>query len=414
MTIEKYVFVNPLKGVNYGIATYINQARSALSNIIETDVIHNINKLNRVDFQYYVLDALRKFNPETTLFEFPETYAASLYVNNVYKIHVRCHLPLAYAQEINNQKIDEVRFQQEMQVIRQARCVSSPSLYLRNRISKDSGVEEDKIFHYRNPIIGHLRKEIQKKKYDLLFVGRNELLKGANFLPELAAMLGADFKIAVVGQRLASLNLPSNCINLGELDNSALKEVYKSSDAIVSLSPYENCSMVVLESLKAKLKIYAWNTGGTKEIAPEPMIRVVNFGDVAKLADLIRKHKEDIVVDENYDNAIGVINNEFVLGVKRIISNQEISANSGVPYIFDPKTRDTAKDDILTIVTDNWRCAQVKYAVDIFRAKKVYVISPESLRLTEGKKITFIENRIKNKALINVFIKRSKKVISEI
>lgn len=383
--LKKYVFVNPLKNQNYGIGTYIRIAQELISDFVDTEVIHNEKKLNYRDFQLYVKDRTGYYDPASTIFEIPETYAAAELLNHNYFVHVRCHVPLAYVQGWNHQEINAERFAAEMQGIRRADIVSSPSVFLQQKIAEDAGVPCSRILHFKNPITGHFRKNF-RSKYDLLFVGRNEPLKGTEYLAPLAEELGDDFRICAVGQNIEKLSLPANCQKFAARNNKDLAELYKYSDSLVSLSPYENCSMVVLEAIRAKLKVYSWDTGGNKEIAPEPIIRTVPLGDVPALAMLIKNCRNNVVNEENYDNQIGYLNNTFITGIKSVIHYFETGELNDI-HVEKPALKNNfthVSSDILTVLAPNEPERTILQHLQLIdNAREIFLISsrcPEQIR----------------------------------
>ena len=81
----------------------------------------------------------------------------------------------------------------------------------------------------------------------------------------------------------------ADCIALrGALSNSALSELYVSSDAFVMSSHYEGYGMVLSEALAHGLPVVATRAGAAAETVPDDAALKVEPGDVAALAEALR------------------------------------------------------------------------------------------------------------------------------
>ncbi len=104
------------------------------------------------------------------------------------------------------------------------------------------------------------------------FVGRLHPEKGADFLPEVAAILKSRYpymKVKIVGdgklKGFLKKNLPDNCELAGWLDETGLRRFYDSVDLIVLLSRLESFPRVILEAGSRGIPAVAPDIGGIKE-----------------------------------------------------------------------------------------------------------------------------------------------------
>jgi len=237
-----YILVNPLKNSGFGISSYID----VISAYLDEDVFHNVkvhvisneDKLERSAFQDYVATA------------------STLKLDGYY-IHVRLHTPIAVVQRINKTPIDEVRFEEECQVINNADVVSAPSDAIVEELSNDIQFSKINKIVYRNPITQAHNYGAYLKEYDVVFMGRNERLKGVGYLNSILEKLPAHYNVLIFGQRMNDFDLSTSIqckVTLkGALYGENKLAALHKSKCILALSLFENCSMVILEALAMKI-----------------------------------------------------------------------------------------------------------------------------------------------------------------
>ena len=135
------------------------------------------------------------------------------------------------------------------------------------------GVDKNK-FHSINKI--HYNEKNRRFKLDLLFVGRNESIKGLDVLINSLRNISKNYKwrLNVVGGEYIDSELIaiknklgadkfSNSINfIPSVSHTKLYEYYDRSDLLVVPSYYESFGLVALESMACSTPVIASNVGG--------------------------------------------------------------------------------------------------------------------------------------------------------
>ena len=345
-----YILVNPLKNSGFGISSYID----VISAYLDEDVFHNVkvhvisneDKLERSAFQDYVATYIRKnFSPSDTIVESPETYASTLKLDGYY-IHVRLHTPIAVVQRINKTPIDEVRFEEECQVINNADVVSAPSDAIVEELSNDIQFSKINKIVYRNPITQAHNYGAYLKEYDVVFMGRNERLKGVGYLNSILEKLPAHYNVLIFGQRMNDFDLSTSIqckVTLkGALYGENKLAALHKSKCILALSLFENCSMVILEALAMKIPVICWDVAGNAEFIADGVVSGAALGDV----DCINKHILNInkadLQQHRFNEICFLIYSECISGLKNIIhqfdetmfEGEEISRHNFRNYKF--------------------------------------------------------------------------------
>lgn len=146
----------------------------------------------------------------------------------------------------------------------------------------------------------------------IAFVGRMELIKGVDLLPDLLAKLKSDVKLIMVGkgperpllERLFQRNgLSSRVTWTGDIEPEAVMEILGHSDLLVLPSRYEPQGRVVLEAMSIGRPFVASRVGG--------------------IQDMLRSGKEGILVDSN-DLA------EVSRAVQQILENPDQAQAMGI------------------------------------------------------------------------------------
>lgn len=324
-----YILVNPLKNNGFGISSYID----AMSNYLDDDVfkrvkvhvISNEEKLERAEFQDYVASYIRKnFSKSNTIIESPETYASTLKLDG-YFIHVRLHTPIAVVQRINNTTVDEARFEEECKVINNANIVSAPSDAIVDELSNDIQFSEINKVVYRNPIIQVQSQCSYYKEYNVVFMGRNERLKGVDYLNSILEKLPPNYNVLIFGQRMndfeLSTNIQCNVTLKGALYGEDKLEALQKSKCILALSLFENCSMVILEALAMKIPVICWDVAGNSEFIAEEVVFGAALGDINTInSHILTINKAELPV-HRFNEICYLIYSECLSGIKKIIHN---------------------------------------------------------------------------------------------
>ncbi len=171
-----------------------------------------------------------------------------------------------------------------------ARAKESIILSDKMHITILNGIDTTDIFHTRD--FEHLKKKhkIGNEKV-LLHVTANftSEFKGGKYIIELAERLKSiDIKIVVIGNRDKTLNLPTNIIDVGRVeDQKELAAYYSMADLTVLTSKRETFSMVCAESLSCGTPVVGFKAGAPEKISLPEYSEFVEYGDIDNLEKLI-------------------------------------------------------------------------------------------------------------------------------
>jgi len=175
------------------------------------------------------------------------------------------------------------------------RALQSPFLSDKEHYVVMNGLDTD-VFYPRQTDALRQSYQYGKKKKIVLFVttfltdGINDL-KGGRYVIELARELEhEDIVVLVAGRYDTSLNLPSNMVTLGRLeDQNTLAQYYSMADVTVLTSKRETFSMVTAESLCCGTPVVGFEAGGPETIALPEFSEFVPQGDVTALKTALLK-----------------------------------------------------------------------------------------------------------------------------
>ncbi|MED0019520.1 glycosyltransferase, partial [Escherichia marmotae] len=114
-------------------------------------------------------------------------------------------------------------------------------------------------------------------------MGRFQELKGTKDINKILERLPANFKVLLIGPKsnLFKLDPSVKCSveKKGEVIGDKRFELVKKAKCLIMPSQFENCSMVILESLACHVPVVAWDVGGNAEIAKPNILKCAKFGD---------------------------------------------------------------------------------------------------------------------------------------
>jgi len=286
----KYLVVNPY-GPAYGIAAYSQHIADLLKDRVDTDYIGNDNGMSWEHFRDRVADYVtRTYRPSEVVLEAPEARSATLRLPKEYRVHIRLHSVGGVGQLGNAWKLDPDRLDRELDVIRHAAVVSS-SAHAILRLMKTL-IDTETVHVFKNPADHSIPfAPFDQKDIDVFFMGRLERLKGMDLLKTLLERLPASFSASLVGPGVEAFEPPKGMqcgLEFGPAiyDRSRFRLLGRSK-VFLMLSRFENCSLAVLEALAAGTVVVGWDVGGNSEIAPPPVMRLVPFGDVDALTEVV-------------------------------------------------------------------------------------------------------------------------------
>lgn len=327
-----YLIVNPFAAEENGVTAYTDSLRRFLHRMqitnIRVEALAVTEKLPLEELRQYVAEKITKsYGHDEVLIEVPETRAASMYIPRPYRVHVRLHCPLYVAQRYNLHPGDEARYSDELRVINQASVVSSPSWGLLREMADN--IDQSRILVFKNPVNTYIRQfRNREKKYDVVFMGRIDNLKGADFLNPILRRLPAHYSVLVFGRRGEcwdkTVRDPSIACRVEVLDHVSGDDRFRylaASKVSIVPSRFENCSMAILESLAVATPVVAWHVGGNDEIAEGALLRLAPFGDVDAYVSHIIDLAESPSIDwRRFDRAAQLIADDFQEGFKTVLS----------------------------------------------------------------------------------------------
>ena len=117
-------------------------------------------------------------------------------------------------------------------------------------------------------------------------------LKGGYYVAELAKQM-PNVKFIIVGNQNKGLNLPSNVIDVGRVENQIeLAKYYSLADVTILTSKRETFSMVTAESLCCGTPVVGFKAGGPESITITEYSSFVNYGNFDALKSGIEKFLE--------------------------------------------------------------------------------------------------------------------------
>ena len=290
----RYVLVSPYSLTRQnGITTYLQHLRAFLA---ERDMdpvcIANDGNLPRAEYQAIVRDTVvAGFSPEEVLVEAPEVGCPTRLLPREYRVHIRLHCPNAIVRRHNATPPNVPQFRRELRVVRTAFVVSSPSYALLRELRPY--LDGASIHVYKNPPPPPATRMLapDERLYHVVFMGNFSRLKGVDFLNPLLARLPSHYTVALAGRESDRFQVaPSvRCrVTVGpHIPGPERLGLLAQARVALSLSRFENCSMMVLEALTAGTVVAGWDVGGHAEIAGPPLLRLVPFGRLDALASVI-------------------------------------------------------------------------------------------------------------------------------
>ena len=315
----KYVLINPYpwRRAN-GVTSYL---RNVLAFLRETGIdaiaISNDGELPRAAYQRFVRDTLlARFRADEVVVEAPEVKCPTLLLPREFPVHIRLHCPNAIVEAYNGGPIQWEEFAEEMDVVRAAHVVSSPSYALLKALK--GHIETEKVHVYKNPPPIGLASSatLGKKERDVVFLGRFSRLKGADFLEPLLRRFPGRLSVALAGRESDRFAVPkkTRCrvtVHQEIVGRNRLRFLGESRVALI-LSRFENCSMTILESLAVGTVVAGWRVGGHDEIATPRLIRLAPVGDMDSLVATILELLDDTYPgDEEFRAATDRVMNDF-------------------------------------------------------------------------------------------------------
>jgi glycosyltransferase involved in cell wall biosynthesis len=288
----QYILINPFPSTRRnGITTYTEHALRELSaRGVAAMCIANDEQLPRALFRQQVRDAITtRFRPDEVIIEAPEAGSATLLLPPTYRVHIRLHCPSAFVRRHNGVPVSVEEIQDELHIVRAAYVASSPSRALLAEL--EPHLDISRIHVYKNPPPETSLAAPALKACDVVFMGNFSRLKGVDFLNPLMRRLPSHYSVVMVGRDSEAFEIAADvrCVVRVGAHMPGLERLVLLASARIalSLSRFENCSMLVLEALSVGTVVAGWRVGGHAEIAGSHLIRLAPFGDLDALASTI-------------------------------------------------------------------------------------------------------------------------------
>ncbi|EGQ8390580.1 glycosyltransferase [Vibrio cholerae] len=310
------------KDFSNGVVNYSKAMKKVLGD--EYILIANNKSIPQDQFRYKVLrDVTKNYLPSEVIVEAAESQATSLYIPSNYNVHIRMHCPFHLYKRVIKQVPDEKRYSEEVRALSKAKAVSSPSYGMLDYLGDDLDI--DNIHVFKNPIEKELTSiSFDDKDIDVIFLLRFNRLKGSEFINPILRLLPENYNVMLVGKQEEPFTLDSrvkcNVTILPHVEGDEKYRLLERSKVSISLSKFENCSMVILESISCSVPIVCWDVGGNGEIARNPVVNTIPYENIfafsnriVELCSRINYPSEDL-----FSDAYKAINVDFKNGVRHI------------------------------------------------------------------------------------------------
>ncbi|MFJ4051135.1 glycosyltransferase family 29 protein [Pseudomonas hunanensis] len=330
-----YWIVSPFSAKNNGISNYCENAKQLLRSAgIEAEVIKNDENLNVSGFEKKIAELVSADD----YLEIPDAWGLFSKSRPKCKIHARLHAPSLYLQRLNGTQENKARFMRELESVYNADFISSPSFANTLQYELKDGTV---VNNFPNPIhISDSTPVNVPKDIDIIFIGRHDKVKGADYLYNLLWHLPSSLNVAVVGidpneegrykEACQHLNVEFH----GWIDNSAKESLLARAKVCAVLSRFESFSLVCVEAIANHCHVVSWHVGGIPECFPSDAVTTVKLGNVLTFAAACTEHLEDYsnkIFDVNA--FISENNAKFVAGVKSFIDGKTFET---VPKVRQP------------------------------------------------------------------------------
>lgn len=324
MAGDLYFVVSPFHNKNNGITNYSSDSVALLQqNGISAQLIKNDAGLRPRELE----DLILKSAPSGSFVEVPDAWGLFCSRPHPFRLHVRMHGPSAFLQAINCSSINTTRYGREIEALRIADFVSSPSLANSLRY-KEISRDDVRVFPNPSTHIKKIHSSLKDEVIDVLFVGRFDLIKGADYLRSYLSHLPESITVGIIGigdnhtefYKHASIRCQTKMF--GWVTNEIKYSLMAQSKLVVILSRYESFCQVISEALSLEKPVLAWNVGGIAENFNITDVFLFDEGDIrsiaAKTLDLI--NNEYLFKDKEH---LPKLNNAYVDGIKRIIGGRK-------------------------------------------------------------------------------------------
>lgn len=154
--------------------------------------------------------------------------------------------------------------------------------------------------------------ELENYKY-LLFIGHRTGYKNFNFAVEAASQFMTKYKLVIVGEALSEhekafveSKLGYNYVQLNKLNNEALNYLYNKAFALIYPSSYEGFGIPLVEAMKTKCPVIAFNNSSIPEVVGEYEL-IYDVESSESIVEGIKKLQDDAtrknIVSQGFEQA---------------------------------------------------------------------------------------------------------------
>ncbi|MGN5074567.1 glycosyltransferase [Aeromonas veronii] len=311
-----------------GVINYTKAVHSVTGS--DYEIIYKQKDESQATFRNRIARSITfSFNKSNTLIESAESQASTLLLPRDFNVHIRMHCPFYLYKNIIKEEPDEQRYSEEIRAMYKAKAVSSPSYGMLELLKDDLDINNIHVF--KNPVdLNNVDLNERERDIDVIFILRFNRLKGSEYINPILRLLPEKFNVLLIGKQEEKFHLDSRVrckvTILDHVEGAEKFNLLKRSKVSISLSKFENCSMVILESIGVGTPVVCWNVGGSPEIAPPPIISAVDYEDVflfsRKIQELVSAYGTSLYPQYiAFQKCITALNNDFISGVKHIEAN---------------------------------------------------------------------------------------------
>lgn len=317
-----------------GVINYTKAVHSVTSS--EYKIIYKQKDENQIAFRNRVARNITfSYDRSNTLIESAESQASTLLLPRDYNVHIRMHCPFYLYKNIIKEEPDEQRFAEEIRAMYKAKAVSSPSYEMLELLKNDLDIRNIHVF--KNPVdLSNVDLNERERDIDVIFILRFNRLKGSEYINPILRLLPEKYNVVLIGKQEEKFYLDSRVrckvTILDHVEGEEKFELLKRSKVSISLSKFENCSMVILESIGVATPVVCWDVGGNPEIAPPPVINAIDYEDIflfsRKIKEIVSAYGSNDYPNKNqFQKSIDDLNKDFTKGIQYVEKNINTPGN---------------------------------------------------------------------------------------
>jgi hypothetical protein len=320
--MKKYLIVSPFDSGMNGVNSYIQNAKPLYPEWLNLELLFNNKNETIESFRDTVAEfVIERYGQDEILIEVPDTKSAGLLIDKGYRVHTRMHTPLGICSMAEGSQVHQGRFSDEIRAIKQATIASSPSYGLLKVMAPYISTGDIAVF--KNGITKDIKSILPEcKTIDVLFMGRFQRLKGSQYLNAFLYHLPSNFRVVFIGKGASKFKvspLVKASVETYEHINGDQRFDYLANSRVAIVpSLFENCSMMILEAIKAHVPVVAWAVGGNQEFDSN-LVKTVLLDDVSTFARKIINTIEQHPSAASFEVEVNRINNDFKCGIEKTI-----------------------------------------------------------------------------------------------